>query len=117
MRKFILSLSAFLLLAGNVNATSIGYSNSKIIRSNIFRLGDTEKQGQAIRIPKAKLQALKGKTIDFAEFVVGSANTNDKKLHVFLTTSLDATPIAEGTVDIARAFKACKWTLDKPYTR
>lgn len=82
MRKIFLSLSAFLLLAGNVNATSIGYSNSNIIRTNYFRVGDTKKQGQAIRISKAKLQALKGKTIDFAEFVVGSANTNDKKLHV-----------------------------------
>ena len=116
MRKIFLSLSAFLLLAGNVNAATIGYSNQKISRANMFRLGDTEKQGQAIRIPKAKLQALKGKTIDFAEFVVSSVNTNDKKLHVFLTTSLDATPIAEGTIDITRAFKECKWTLDKPYT-
>lgn len=124
MRKIFLSLTAFLLLAGNVNAantgevkaTTIGYSNQKISRANMFRLGDTEKQGQAIRIPKAKLQALKGKTIDFAEFVVSSVNTKDKKLHVFLTTSLDATPIAEGTIDIARAFKQCKWTLDKPYT-
>ena len=116
MRKIFLSLSAFLLLAGNVNATSIGYSNSNIIRTNYFRVGDTEKQGQAIRISKAKLQALKGKTIDFAEFVVGSANTYDKKLHVFLTTSLDATPIAEGSINIGRAFHKCKWTLDKPYT-
>lgn len=124
MRKIFLSLTAFLLLVGNVNAanteevkaTTIGYSNQKISRANMFRLGDTEKQGQAIRIPKAKLQVLKGKTIDFAEFVVSSVNTKDKKLHVFLTTSLDATPIAEGTIDIARAFKQCKWTLDKPYT-
>lgn len=116
MRKIFLSLSAFLLLAGNVNAATIGYSNQKISRANMFRLGDTEKQGQAIRIPKAKLQALKGKTIDFAEFVVSSVNTNDKKLHVFLTTSLDATPIAEGTIAITKAFKECKWTLDKPYT-
>ena len=124
MRKIFLSLTAFLLLAGNVNAantgevkaTTIGYSNQKISRVNMFRLGDTEKQGQAIRISKAKLQVLKGKTIDFAEFVVSSVNTKDKKLHVFLTTSLDATPIAEGTIDIARALKTCKWTLDKPYT-
>ena len=62
------------------------------------------------------MQALKGKTIDFAEFVVGSKNTTDNNINVFLATTLTGTPIAEGTLEVNRALTKVKWTLDKPYT-
>lgn len=52
-----------------------------------------------MRLSHAKLQALKGKTIDFAEFVLGSKNVTDKKMHVFLTKQLDGTHIAEMSED------------------
>lgn len=116
MKKIIWGVATLLLLSGNIHATSIGYSQEKIERTNIFRLGSGTTQGQAIRLSKAKLQALKGKTIDFAEFVVGSRQTTNNELNVFITTSLDATPIEKGTVKISRAFEKCKWTLDTPYT-
>lgn len=116
MRKTLLSIASLLLVAGNINATNIGYSKDEISRNNVFRLGSTEKQGQAMRLSHAKLQALKGKTIDFAEFVLGSKNVTDKKMHVFLTKQLDGTPIAEGTVEVTKALNKIKWTLDKPYT-
>ena len=99
MRKTLLSIASLLLVAGNINATNIGYSKDEISRNNVFRLGSTEKQGQAMRLSHAKLQALKGKTIDFAEFVLGSKNVTDKKMHVFLTKQLDGTPIAEMSED------------------
>ena len=99
MRKTLLSIASLLLVAGNINATNIGYSKDEISRNNVFRLGNTEKQGQAMRLSHAKLQALKGKTIDFAEFVLGSKNVTDKKMHVFLTKQLDGTPIAEMSED------------------
>ena len=99
MRKTLLSIAPLLLVAGNINATNIGYSKDEISRNNVFRLGSTEKQGQAMRLSHAKLQALKGKTIDFAEFVLGSKNVTDKKMHVFLTKQLDGTPIAEMSED------------------
>lgn len=116
MRKFILSVASVLLAAaGNANATNIGYSKEKITR-NTFRMGTATTQGQAIRLSKAKLQALKGKTIDFAQFAVGSKNTDDGTIKVFLSTSPDATPIAQGTIKIGKALQWVKWTLDTPYT-
>ncbi len=117
MNKFYLGVaSALLLLATNINATEIGYAKEKINRAYTFRLGSTTKQGQAIRLSHAKLQALKGKTIDFAEFVVGSKNTTGGTIDAFITTSLDDAPVAEGTVKITKALSKLKWTLDKPYT-
>lgn len=116
MKKFVLGIAMAAFLAGNADAATISYSKETINRVNTFRLGSTKMQGQVIRLSKAKLQALKGKTIDFAEFVVGSRNTTDKKLRAFITTSLDAAPIAEDSVAISKAFARCKWTLSKPYT-
>lgn len=116
MRKILLSIASLMLFSGYINATNIGYSKENIVRTNKFRVGSGEKQGQAIRLSHAKLQMLKGKTIDFAEFVVASKNTTDNKIHAFLSTSLDGEPIAEADIAVSAAFKKCKWTLDKPYT-
>lgn len=116
MRKIILGVASLLLLAGEANATSIGYSKETISRLNTFRVGTSTTQGQAIRLSKAKLQALKGKTIDFAEFVVGSKQTTGNVLNAFVTTSLGGEPVAKGAVAVSRAYTKCKWTLDKPYT-
>ena len=116
MRKILLSIASLLIFAGSINATNIGYSKDDIDRLNTFRLGSSQKQGQAIRFSHAKLQALKGKTIDFAEFVVGSKNTTDNNINVFLATTLTGTPIAEGTLEVKRGLTKIKWALDKPYT-
>lgn len=116
MKKTLISAMLLTLFMGSASASSIGYSNGTIDKLNCFRVGTSTKQGQAIRLSHAKLQALKGKTIDYAEFCVGSRNTTDKKMHVFISTSLDGTPIAEGDIDITRALSNIKWTLDKPYT-
>lgn len=116
MKKIIISVASLLLFAGNINATDISYSKDYINRINTFRVGSTTMQGQAIRLSKAKLQALKGKTIDYAEFAVGSRNTTNNTLNVFVTTSLDAEPIAQGTLTINKALERCRWTLDTPYT-
>lgn len=119
MRKTIFGVAALLLLAGSANATNIGYSKEEInrlwARSNSFRVGSTATQGQAIRLSKEKLQMLKGKTINCAEFVVASGQTTGKTLHAFITTSLGGTPIAEGDVSID-ALKWVKFTLPTPYT-
>lgn len=116
MRKILLSIASLMLFSGYINATNIGYSKENIVRTNKFRVGSGEKQGQAIRLSHTKLQMLKGTTIDFAEFVVASKNTTDNKIHAFLSTSLDGEPIAEADIAVSAAFKKCKWTLDKPYT-
>lgn len=116
MRKFTLAVASLLLLnIGSADAVTIGYSKETINR-NIFRLGSSTTQGQAIRLSKAKLQALKGKTIDFVEIAVGSKNTTDNKLNTFISTSLDGTPLVEGTLKVSRAYSKAKWTLPTPYT-
>ena len=104
-----------LLLSMSANAATVGYSSATVNRTGTFRLGSSSTQGQAIRLSKAKLQAMKGKKIDYVEFAVGSANTTGKKLNVFISTSLGGTPVAEGTIDVKRAYNKCKWTLDTPY--
>lgn len=115
MRKTLLSVASLLLLAGNENATTIGYSKDAVAK-NMFRLGSTTKQGQAIKLSKEKLQALKGKTIDFVEIAVGSTQTTGKTAHAFISTSLDGTPLAEGDVALTRAYTKTKWQLSQPYT-
>lgn len=116
MRKTFICAALLSMFVASGYATSVGYSNGTIDKLNCFRVGNTTTQGQAIRLSKAKLQALKGKTIDFAEFAVGSANATDKKLNVFITTSLDGPHIADGTLEISRALKNLEWKLDQPYT-
>lgn len=115
MRKTILSVAALLLLVGNAYATTIGYSKDAVVR-NMFRLGSTTTQGQAIKLSKEKLQALKGKTIDYVEFAVGSKQTKNNVAHVFISTSLGGTPLAEGDAAISKAYAKNKWQLSKPYT-
>lgn len=116
MNKKILSVALLALCAGSASAVSFGYCKSKVNRNNVFRVGTTGTQGQAICLTKAKLQAMKGKTIDFAEFAVGSRNTVGNSIHVFITKSLGGQPIAEGDLSVSGAFKYNKWTLDNPYT-
>lgn len=116
MRKTISCMAALLIMASGANAVTISYSKATANRTNAFQMGTSLKQGQAIRLPKAKLQMLKGKTIDFAEFILGTKNTEGNKIHAFISTSLDGAPITEGDVQIENSLVKTKWTLDKPYT-
>lgn len=116
MRKTILSVAALMLLGGTAGATTIGYSKTNVTRTNAYRLGTATTQGQAIRLPQSKLLLLKGKTIDYCEFAVGTLNIKDKTINVFITTELGGTPIATGTVKMDKTFTKCRWTLDTPYT-
>ena len=45
------------------NAATFGYTNGTFSTSNLFRMGSTTKQGQAIRLSHEKLQMFKGKSI------------------------------------------------------
>lgn len=116
MRKTLLFTVLLGLSTLGAQATSIGYSNGTIDKLNCYKFGTSTTQGQAIRLSKAKLQMLKGKAIDYAEFVPGTKLSKDNEIHVFITTQPGATPIAEGTLKIDRAPESYKWTLDKPYT-
>ena len=111
-----MGMAALFLLAGNANATDIGFTNGKYGKTSVFRLGNDKKQGQAIRLGKEKLQYLKGKTIKAAQFVVGSRNSTDNTMHTFIASSLSGTPIAETNFTISKAQTWLTWTLDTPYT-
>lgn len=117
MRKFFFSLASALLLAGSMSATDISYVNmDKTNKNGGFRAGSSTKQGQAIRISKAKLQHLIGKTIESVTIVPATKNTNDGQIHPFITTSLEGDPICKADLKIVGALKANTWTLSEPYT-
>lgn len=118
MKKVVLSVAALMMLMGSVNAATIGYAESSKTPSstNAFLLSKSTIQGQAIRLSKEKLQALKGKTISSVSIRVGSNQTNAKNIHAFVSTSLDGTALAEGDVYVSRAFKEVKFTLPQAYT-
>lgn len=116
MRKVIFSVAALLMLSAGANATTVGYAKDGNVSRNVYRFGTENKQGQAIKLSKEKLQALKGKTIDFVEIAVGSKQTTGNTIHAFISTSLDGTPIAGQDITISRALSRDKWTLSQPYT-
>ena len=98
MKHIILGLSLMALSTFGMKASTIGYTNGTISRTSVFRMGSTTKQGQAIRFSREKLQTLKGKSISAVNIAVGSRNTTGNNAHIFVATSLDGTPIAEGEI-------------------
>lgn len=90
MKKFILTMVALAIFAVDICATStFGYCNGELGRTNMFRMGNTEKQGLAIRLSHEKLQALKGVNINGIELAVGSRNTNNKTITIFISKKLN----------------------------
>lgn len=116
MKSILVSIVWLLMLVDNTNAITISYSNGIPDQTKIFNMGASKKQGQAIRLSKAKLHVLKGKNIDAVEICIGSRNTEGKVVHAFISTSLTDTPIVESDISISKAFVKNKWILDKPYT-
>ena len=115
MKYTFLSLLLMALSTFSIKASTIGYTNGTISRTSVFRMGSTTKQGQAIRLSKEKLQMLKGKSISAVNIAVGSRNTTGNTAHVFIATSLDGTPIAEGDLSLTKALQWLTYTLDTPY--
>lgn len=116
MKYKLYSCIAILLMTFlSSSATTISYSKDLYDRNNTFRIGTSAMQGQAIRIPKAKLQALKNKKIKSVDFVVGTKNTTNNIIHSFISSSLDTKPIVENDVVVTKPLAKTKWTLDQPY--
>ena len=115
MKYTFLSLLLMALPTFSIKASTIGYTNGTISRTSVFRMGLTTKQGQAIRLSKEKLQMLKGKSISAVNIAVGSRNTTGNKAHVFVATSPEGTPIAEGDLSLTKALQWLTYTLDTPY--
>lgn len=116
MNYKILSCIAMLLIAFlSSSATTISYSKDVYVRNKTFRIGTSAIQGQAIRIPKAKLQALRGKSIKSVDFVVGTKNTTNNIIHGFISTSIDSKPSIENDIVVTKPLIKTRWTLEQPY--
>lgn len=119
MRKHL--LRSVLLMAATVMGTAapaanIGYSNGTVGRAYLFRLGNTDKQGMAIRLGSDKLKELKGATISGIQTVFGSRNTTGKTAHLFVATSPEGKALTEQDVTISTVTKWADFTLTTPYT-
>ena len=117
--KKILYLTLICMLLGigllEMHAYSFGYTNGDCGRSYMFRRGQGTLQGLAIRIDKVKLQSMKGQTINAIEFAVGSRNTNNKEIEVFITNKLGEEAITKATGTVTKANEWQMVKLTKPY--
>lgn len=96
---------------------NIGYSNGTVSKTKLFGMGSTKQQGLAIKLTADKLKQLKGHTISYIQTVFGTRNTTGKKAHLFISTSLDGTPLVEQDITLTRD-RVTKWgedTLKTPY--
>lgn len=119
MRKLILVMMALGLACTNATASKFGYCKDELGRTNMFRMGSTDKQGLAIRLSHDKLQAMKGVTISGIEVAFGSRNTDGKSATLFITKRLNNAAgddlIAEKTVTITKAISWLQYDIT-PYT-
>lgn len=116
LTQLTLSLALAAMMGQAAQAASFGYTDGSCGRDYIFRRGTGTTQGMAIRIGKEKLSQLKGCTISGIEFVTGSTNASNKKLRVFVGTSLTGSPLTNDSVAISKANKWQTATLSTPYT-
>ena len=121
MKKTLLPLLLFsACLQGH--ADELGYTTGAYSRSAFFSLGTGNRRGLAIRLPHEKLALLKGKQITGVTAIYGTKNLEGGTVTAFVTTDLNATPIAEKAQAITSAnipSTTAKWaeaTFDTPYT-
>lgn len=101
--------------AGMTATTSIGYSDGNAGRSNIFRTS-TDKTGLAVKIPAEKIKILAGKKITALELAVGSKQSNDGKVTVFVSETLGGEAKTSGVFDISRANSWETYEFAEAYT-
>ena len=122
MKKTFLSLLLAFISIVATQAATVGYTTGYYSRFQSFRFGTGTEQGEAIRFSKAKLQQLKGKSIQGVQAVFTTRNTQDNAVTVFLTKDLEGTPICEKTYTLTSSdisSSSAKWnekTFDTPYT-
>lgn len=116
MKKFLTSALMLAMITAGMSATNfIGYSDGNVGRSTIFRTA-TEQTGLAVKIPAEKLRLLAGKKITGLEIAVGSKNTNEKKMTLFVSESLGGDAKISGVFDIAKANSWETYEFAQPYT-
>ena len=115
MKKIIFTLFSAAMTMLPTNAATFGYTNGTFSTSNLFRMGSTTKQGQAIRLSHEKLQMFKGKSISSVNMVFGSRNTTGKTATLFIATSLQGDPVYTQELTISKSVKLLTFDLTTPY--
>lgn len=116
MKKVLTSALMLAMLPAGMHATnSIGYSDGNVGRTTIFRTA-TDKTGLAVRIPAEKVRFLAGRTITGLEIAVGSKQSTDSKISVFVSESLGGEAKASEVFDISRANAWETYEFAEPYT-
>lgn len=114
MRKLFITLCLSLgFVSAAVADTYISYSTDNFDRKGGVRFGNSETQGLAIKLPKEKLDMLRGKQIKGVRAAFGTRNMSDLKF--FVSTDLSATPAYTQTASGGDA----SWNdfmFDTPYT-
>ena len=116
MKKALLALLLLAAVCIPSCATVIGYSNGTIYKYKMLSVGQSSQQGIAIKLPAGKLKMLQGQTIQAIQAVFGSRNTTEGKATLFITTSLDATPLRQQQVEISATAQWLSHPLEQPYT-
>jgi len=116
MKKIFTTALMLAMISTGISATNfIGYSDGTVGRSTIFRTS-TDRTGLAVKIPAEKLRLLAGKKITALEIAVGSKNTTDKKMTLFVSESLDGDAKTSGVFDITKANSWETYEFAEPYT-
>ena len=114
MKRLLTLFCLSALLAAPAAADKyIGYTNTDFDRTGGVRFGTSETQGLAIKLPKEKLDQLRGKQIKGVRAVFGTRNM--ESLEFFISTDLAAAPVYTQVSDGGSA----SWKdfeFDTPYT-
>lgn len=117
MKKITSIICSLLIGTSALMAESVqlGYTTGHCGRDNVYRIGTSEKQGQAIRIGKEKLSNLSGCKITGVAATFASKRTTGGTVDVFLANSLDGQPIMSKKCAIDRATTWLTFQFDEPY--
>lgn len=116
MNKFITTALMLAMIPAGMSATNfIGFSDGTAGRSTLFRTS-TDKTGLAVKIPAEKLRLLAGKKITSLEVAVGSKNSKDNKITMFVSESLTGEPNMSEVFDLSKANSWVTYEFAQPYT-
>jgi len=116
MNKILTTALMLAMIPAGMSATNfIGYSDGTAGRSTLFRTA-TDKTGLAVKIPANKVRLLAGKKITAMEVAVGSKNTDDKKITLFVSESLSGEPYMSEAFDLSKANSWETYEFTQPYT-
>ena len=119
MKKQLLFVIMTLFCLKAAAGATFGYTNGDFSRSNFMHFGNSQKQGQAIRLTHEKLALLKGKSITGIQAIYGSRQVSDAQ--AFVKAELNGENLAAKNFEVASkdvSSASAKWietSFDTPY--